>query len=161
VLFCGPTKPPHTLKMDVDLSKYPKLTHEQVGHVRHFYNLAYQPDGEWKHMGAQEPSQEFLDAYRYQIATIAYATAATHFHYQNALGCVYKPLMRQLIHKMLLRQVWGYWFNASLSGKTVDPSLTAVSDGTAKAMGRPGCTRKHYVQRPSTADDQSVRHVIR
>jgi hypothetical protein len=94
--------------MDVDLSKYAKLTHEQAGHIRHFYNLAYQPDGEWKHMGAQEPSQEFLDAYRYQIATMAYATAATHFHHQNALGCVYKPLMRQLIHKMLLRQVWGY-----------------------------------------------------
>jgi hypothetical protein len=122
--------------MDFDISKYPKLTHEQVGHVRHFYNLAYQPDGEWKHMSAQEPLQEFLDAYRYQIATMAYATAATHFHHQNALGGVYKPLMRQLIHKMLLRQVWGYWFNASLSGKTVDPSLTELRKPWADPIAR-------------------------
>lgn len=110
----------------MDLSKYPKLTKEQVGHVRHFYNLATQPDGEWHHMGTQEPMQEFLDAYRYQLATMAYATAATHFHHQNALRSVYKPLMRQLIHKMLLRQVWGYWFTTSLGGTVTDPSLTEL-----------------------------------
>jgi hypothetical protein len=61
------------------------LTREQAGHLRHFHNLANQPDGEWRHMGTQDPMQEFLDAYRYQLATMAYATAATHFHHHNAL----------------------------------------------------------------------------
>ena len=37
--------------MDVDLSKYPKLSPEQLGHLRHFHNLASQIDGEWNHMG--------------------------------------------------------------------------------------------------------------
>jgi hypothetical protein len=33
-------------------------------------------------MGTQEPAQEFVDAYRYQLATIAYAAGATHYHAQ-------------------------------------------------------------------------------
>ncbi|KIX01270.1 uncharacterized protein Z518_08995 [Rhinocladiella mackenziei CBS 650.93] len=48
--------------LPLDISKYSKLSAEQVGHLRHFHNLAFQPDGEWFHMGAQEPAQEFLDA---------------------------------------------------------------------------------------------------
>jgi hypothetical protein len=34
-----------------------KLTREQAGHIRHFHNLASQIDGNWNHMGAQEPGQ--------------------------------------------------------------------------------------------------------
>ena len=34
-----------------------KLTPEQAGHIRHFHNLASQIDGNWNHMGAQEPGQ--------------------------------------------------------------------------------------------------------
>ncbi|KAK3046583.1 hypothetical protein LTR09_011931 [Extremus antarcticus] len=105
--------------MDVDLSKYPKLSPEQLGHLRHFHNLASQIDGEWNHMGSQEPCQEFLDAYRYQLATMAYGTAVAHYHHQPILRSVYKPLMRRLIHKMLLRAVWGYWFNTSVGGTII------------------------------------------
>lgn len=112
--------------MEMNLSEYPKLTEEQAGHLRHFYNLASQTDGEWHHMGTQEPMQEFLDAYRYQLATMVYATAATLYHRQDALRGVYKPLIRRLIHKMLRREVWGYWFTTSLGGKTTDPSLTEL-----------------------------------
>lgn len=109
--------------MDVDLSRYPKLSKEQLGHLRHFHNLVSQVDGEWHHMGTQEPMQEFLDAYRYQLATMAYAVALTHYHHQPALRGVYKPLFRRIIHKMLRREVWGYWFTTSLGGVTTDPSL--------------------------------------
>lgn len=105
-----------TNKMQVNLSKYPKLSREQVGNLRHFHNLATQPDGEWHHMGSQEPMQEFLDAYRYQIATMAYGAAAAHYHHQPVLRSVYKELIRSLIHKMMQRIVWGYWFNTSLGG---------------------------------------------
>jgi hypothetical protein len=120
----------------MDLSKYPKLTSEQAGHLRHFHNLANQRDGEWRHMGTQEPMQEFLDAYRYQLATMAYATAATHFHHHNALRGVYKPLMRSIIHKMLDRQVWGYWFSTSLGGVACDPSLTELRKPWADPIAR-------------------------
>ncbi|KAH0038758.1 hypothetical protein KCU78_g1428, partial [Aureobasidium melanogenum] len=109
--------------MNIDLTKYPKLTKEQLGHLRHIHNLVAQADGEWHHMGTQEPMQEFLDAYRYQLATMAYTIALTHYHHQPTLRGVYKPLFRRIIHKMLRREVWGYWFTTSLGGVTTDPSL--------------------------------------
>ena len=110
----------------IDITQYPKLTREQAGHLRHFHNLASQIDGEWHHMGSQEPMQEFLDAYRYQLATMTYASSATHYHRMPALRSVFKTLHRQLIHKMLRREVWGYWFNTSQGGKRVDPDLTEL-----------------------------------
>lgn len=108
----------------IDLSRYPKLSREQAGHLRHFHNLASQPLNEWHRMGSLEPAQEFLDAYRYQLATMAYGTAAAHYHRLPALRGPLKKLMRDLIGKMLHRSVWGYWFTTSLGGKLLDPSLT-------------------------------------
>jgi hypothetical protein len=114
---------PPAQKLQLNMSNYPKLDKNQAGHVRHFHNLSSQLDGEWHHMGIQEPGQEFLDALRYQLATMAYATGATHYYHLPLLRAVFKPLIRKLIYKMLRREVWGYWFNTSLSGSRVDPSL--------------------------------------
>ena len=61
-------------------SSIPKLSLAQAGHLRHFHNLSSLPAGDWDHMGAQDPGQEWDTAYRYQIATMAYAAAAAHFH---------------------------------------------------------------------------------
>jgi hypothetical protein len=114
---------PGAVASAIDLSHYPKLTREQAAHIRHFHNLASQLDGDWHHMGSQEPAQEFLDAYRYQLATMTYASALAHYHHQPALRSVYKPLMRRLIHKMMLPAVWNYWFNTSHGGILTNPSL--------------------------------------
>lgn len=116
-----PTKLP-----DDFLSSFPKLSHEQAGHIRHFHNLATQLDGEWRHMGTQDPGQEWLDAYRYQLATMAYAAGVAHFHRLPALRSAFKQLSEQLIHKMLRREVWGYWYLTSQSGKFVDPDLVEM-----------------------------------
>ncbi|EOD44468.1 putative linalool dehydratase-isomerase precursor protein [Neofusicoccum parvum UCRNP2] len=105
------------------LSKFPALTPAQAGHLRHFHNLATQLDGEWRHMGAQDPGQEWLDAYRYQLATMAYAAGAAHYHRLPALRSVFRVLLEQLIHKMLRREVWGYWYLTSQSGRFVDPDI--------------------------------------
>ncbi|KAJ1709552.1 hypothetical protein AFGD_001150 [Aspergillus flavus] len=95
-------QPPQRLLLDI--SKIPKLDIKQAGHLRHFHNLAWQIDGEWRHMGTQEPAQEFLDAYRYQISSMAYGAGVAHFHRLPALRSVFKPLLRRLIHKMLRRE---------------------------------------------------------
>jgi hypothetical protein len=58
-------------KLSIDILKYPKLDRSQAGHIRYFHDLSAQADGEWHHMGTQEPGQEFLDALRYQHATMA------------------------------------------------------------------------------------------
>jgi len=108
------------------LSEFPKLSNEQAGHLRHFHNLASQPDGEWHHMGTQDPGQEWLDAYRYQLATMTYAAGSAHYHRLPALRSIFKNLLEQLIHKMLRREVWGYWYLTSQSGKLVDPDLVEM-----------------------------------
>ncbi|GAB1215296.1 hypothetical protein ATERTT37_004482 [Aspergillus terreus] len=112
--------------LDLDLSRYPKLSREQAGHLRHIHNLVSQPDGSWHHMGPLEPMQEFLDAYRYQLAVMSYAASAAHYHRLPALRGTFKLLIRQLIHKMLRREVWGYWFNTSHSGVKTDPGLSEL-----------------------------------
>ncbi|OBT64963.1 hypothetical protein VE03_05645 [Pseudogymnoascus sp. 23342-1-I1] len=108
------------------LDKIPKLDQLQAGHIRHFHNLSAQLDGEWRHMGSQEPAQEWLDALRYQLATITYAAGAAHYHHLPGLQSTFKGLFKRLIQKMLRREVWGYWYLTSQSGKFVDPDITEL-----------------------------------
>lgn len=130
-------------KLSIDLSKYEVLDHKQAGHLRHFHNLASQPPGEWAFMGAADPAQvplplfpisfatksshvkkqEWLDAYRYQLATMAYGASVAHYHRLPALRSPFKILLRQLIEKMLRREVWGYWYLTSQSGIMVNPDI--------------------------------------
>ncbi|KAL2842438.1 hypothetical protein BJX68DRAFT_270614 [Aspergillus pseudodeflectus] len=118
------------------LAKYPKLTCEQAGHLRHIHNLATLRDGEWGVMGSQEPGQEWLDAYRYQLATMAYAAGAAHYHRLPALRSIFQHLLDKLIKKMLRREVWGYWFLTSHSGKFVDPDLERLRQPWADPIVR-------------------------
>jgi hypothetical protein len=107
----------------VQASDYPKLDAQQAGHLRHFHNLVSQPDGEWHHFGSLEAQQEWDDAYRYQLATMSYAVGVAHYHRLPALRNAFKVLLRRIIHKMLRREVWGYWFTTSHGGKLLDPDL--------------------------------------
>lgn len=116
---------PSTLPSSI-LDSFPKLTRAQAGHIRHFHNLATLQDGDWRHMGCFDPGQENFEAYRYQIATMSYATGVTHYHRLPALRSVFRTLLDQLIHKMLRRDVWAYWYLTSQSGTFVDPDLTEL-----------------------------------
>lgn len=117
---------PPTLPSDWVSQHFPKVDRAQAGHIRHFHNLATLPDGEWRHMGSSDPGQENFEAYRYQLATMAYAAGLAHYHRLPALRSVFRTLSDQLIHKMLRRDVWGYWYLTSQSGTAVDPDLTAL-----------------------------------
>lgn len=44
-------------KLPIDISKYQILDQKQLGHLRHFHNLASQPAGDWSFMGTAEPAQ--------------------------------------------------------------------------------------------------------
>ncbi|KAJ7238510.1 hypothetical protein B0H12DRAFT_1137398 [Mycena haematopus] len=101
----------------------PKLTAIQAGHLRHFHNLATAPTGEWHHMGTQVAGQEWLDSLRYQLATMAYAAGAAHYHRLPALRSIFKPLLEALITKMMDKEVWGYWYLTSQSGRVSDPDI--------------------------------------
>ncbi|KAL4873313.1 hypothetical protein BDV12DRAFT_100283 [Aspergillus spectabilis] len=57
-------------------------------------------------MGAQELDQAFLDAYRYQLAIMAYGSGVTHYHNLPAMRSLFKPLLRDRIWKMVRREAW-------------------------------------------------------
>lgn len=112
-----PKKLPNTFE------QYERLTREQCGHLRHFHNIASSLPGEWAYMGAQEAGQEWDTSYRYQLATMMYAAGAAHYHRLPTMRGMFKTLMRQIIQKMLRREVWGYWYLTSQSGIRLDPDL--------------------------------------
>ncbi|KAJ4360046.1 uncharacterized protein N0V89_000605 [Didymosphaeria variabile] len=66
---------------------------------------------------------EWDTAYRYQIATMAYAAGAAHYHRLPAMRGMFKELLVKLIGKMLRREVWGYWYLTSQSGIRLNPDL--------------------------------------
>jgi hypothetical protein len=122
----------------------PKLTREQCGHIRHFHNLASQLDGDWAFFGTQEPGQEWDTAYRYQLATMAYATGAAHYHHLPAMRSMFKDLLSKIISKMLRREVWGYWYLTSQSGVKLDPDLKELR----KPWADPVCKENIMVNSP-------------
>ncbi|KAL8951149.1 MAG: hypothetical protein Q9222_002856 [Ikaeria aurantiellina] len=105
-----------------EISKLPKLTRQQCGHLRHFHNLATQPDGDWSLMGSAT-GQDHDESFRYQMAFMAYGAGAAHYHRLPALRSVFKGLIQKLISKMLHRDVWSYWYLTSQSGTKLDPDL--------------------------------------
>ncbi|KAJ7608745.1 hypothetical protein FB45DRAFT_1067234 [Roridomyces roridus] len=116
---------PQTLPPDF-LLDFPKLSPLQAGHLRHFHNLASALPGEWPHMGSQLSGPEWLDSFRYQLATVAYGAAVAHYHRLPALRAPFKTLLEALIGKMLMKEVWAYWYLTSQSGRFVDPDITEL-----------------------------------
>lgn len=110
-------------RLDESFFTEPKLSREQCGHLRHFWNLASLNDGDWSLMGGQDSLQEYDTAYRYQLSAMTYAAGAAHYHRLPAMRSLLKPLIRKLISKMLRREVWSYWYMTSQSGTKSDPDL--------------------------------------
>lgn len=123
-------------KLQLSLDQYEKLNDQQAGHLRHFHNLVSQPDGMWKHMGCEDPAQEAFDAYRFQISSMAFAASLAHYHRLPALRGAFKPLLHRLIHKMLRRDVWGYWYNTSMGSTSLDPSLKKLREPSTDPVVR-------------------------
>jgi hypothetical protein len=115
-----------TRRPRTDVSRYASLDHKQAGHLRHFHNMVSQPEGQWKYFDTLEYFQEFDDSSRYQLATMAYAAGAAHYHRLPALRGPFQMLMRQMISRMLRREVWAYWFVSSHGSKMFDPSMTEL-----------------------------------
>ncbi|KAL6354202.1 hypothetical protein LRP88_12536 [Fusarium phalaenopsidis] len=67
---------------------------------------------------------------------MTYAAGAAHYHHLPLLRSTFKSLIDMLIHKMLLRDVWGYWFLTSHSGKRMDPDLQQLRQPWADPVVR-------------------------
>jgi hypothetical protein len=118
------------------LDAYPALDPAQAGHLRHIYNLARRPGGDWSLMGSADPGQETLSAYRYQLAYMAYTLGLAHQHWLPAAPGPLAATFRELIAKMLRRDVWGYWRDMSQSSPRLDPSLQHLLPPVTDPVGR-------------------------
>ena len=105
------------------------LDDRTIAHLRHIMNLSRQQPGDWSDMGPYDPSQEGDDAYRYQLAYMAYGLALAQYHHTPAYRELWKDTIARLIEKMMRWEVWGYWELTSRGSKVLDPDLTALGDG--------------------------------
>lgn len=103
-------------QMAPDVSMEPELSSLQLGHLRHFANLAELPDHDWKHMMGRRPFQEDFGAFRFQVAYMGYALGVTHYQHLPAAPAVFQATFEKLIRKLLLPDVWMYWRDASQGG---------------------------------------------
>ena len=102
-----------------------ELDRLQIGHLRHFANLARQLPNQWNLMSGKGYGQEDFGGYRFQLAYMAYALALTHRHRLPAAPGLFKPIFERLIDKMLLPEVWMYWRDVSRGGSIWNAHLSA------------------------------------
>jgi hypothetical protein len=115
--------------LQVKPDDYPALTEKEIGHLRWIVKLAQQLPGDWSYMGGQEPGQEWLESYRYQLAFMAYALSITQYHKTPAYRELYQKAMDQLIQKMVRKDVWEFWVESSRGGKKLNPALKEKGQG--------------------------------
>ncbi|SFM93897.1 hypothetical protein [Variovorax sp. OV329] len=118
----------------------------QAGHLRHFANLARQPDNDWSGMHGRGTGQDDFGAYRFQIAYMAYALALAHRHRLPAAPGLFKPVFERLIHKMLLPEVWMYWPRVSRGGSVFNMHLSERYEEQWDPVGKDNVMYSAYVQ---------------
>lgn len=114
--------------LGIDLDRIPALDDLQLGHLRHVENLANQLPGDWSKMGGVDPGQELYDAYRYQLAYMAYTLGLAHYHWLPAAPSATKPTFEKTVEKMLRRDVWGYWKESSRGARVLDPDIKELRE---------------------------------
>ncbi len=107
----------------------PTLDAKQWGHIRHIIRLSRQAPGDWSDMGPFDPTNEGDDAYRYQLAYMAYTLAIVQQHYLPGYRELFKETFQRLIEKMMRHDVWGYWELTSKGSKVMDPDLEVLVEG--------------------------------
>lgn len=107
----------------------PSLDSKQIGHLRHIIRLSRQAPGDWSDMGPFDPTNEGDDAYRYQLAYMAYTLAVVQQQYFPAYRELFKDTFQRLIEKMMRHDVWGYWELTSKGSKVMDPDLEVLVEG--------------------------------
>lgn len=107
----------------------PTLDAKQWGHIRHIIRLSRQAPGDWSDMGPFDPTNEGDDAYRYQLAYMAYTIAVVQQQYLPAYRELFKDTFQRLIEKMMRHDVWGYWELTSKGSKVMDPDLEVLVEG--------------------------------
>jgi len=118
-----------TARESAQLGDHPSLDDKQLGHLRFISNIAKRRHNDWSLMDSDEPGQGNFDAYRYQLAMMAYTVHLANYHYTPAWREVHQSTSEKLVEKMMRFDVWSFWENVSRGAKQFDPSLAAMSEG--------------------------------
>jgi Linalool dehydratase/isomerase len=122
------------------------LDTSQLGHIRHFANLAWQLPNQWDLMKGKGYGQEDFGGYRFQLAYMAYALALTHRHRLPAAPGLFKPIFERLMEKILLPEVWMYWRDVSRGGSIWNGHLAANYREQWDPVARDNIMYSAYVQ---------------
>jgi hypothetical protein len=122
------------------------LDRVQLGHLRHFANLARQLPNQWDLMKGKGYGQEDFGGYRFQLAYMAYALALTHRHRLPAAPGFFKPIFALLVEKILLPEVWMYWRDVSRGGSVFNAHLAAKYQEEWDPVRRDNIMYSAYVQ---------------
>ncbi|MBP1881852.1 hypothetical protein [Sinorhizobium mexicanum] len=118
----------------------------QMGHIRHYDNLSRQLPNDWSLMKGRGVGQDDFGGYRFQLAYMAYALALVHRHRLPAAPAVFQPIMKRLIDKLLLPEVWMYWHNVSRGGSVFNAHLARNYKEEWDPVGRDNIMYSAYVQ---------------
>ena len=98
------------------------LSEKEIGHLRHFSELANLPAGDWSGMG--DGAMGWLGVpertFRYQIAKMAYAVASVQYDRTPAYREFYQQTLRALIDRLQEPDCWREWANVSRGGGHAD-----------------------------------------
>jgi hypothetical protein len=108
-------------------SPAPGLSDAELGHLRHFVKLARQEPADWS--GWEAGDQLGMEAYRYQIAFMAYALALQQYHSVPAYRELYADTQARLLQRMLEKPVWEFWEEVSKSQAWHDPDWEGPQPG--------------------------------
>lgn len=129
------------------------LTAEQVGHLRHFDNLSRQQVNDLSLMQGKGVGQEDFGGYRFQLAYMTYALALTHLHRLPAAPGLFQPIIKRLIDKILLPEVWLYWRDVSRGGAVFNAHITDRLEEEWNPVVRDNIMYSAYVQSMSLLHD--------
>lgn len=129
------------------------LDQEQAGHLRHFDNLSRQLPNDWSLMQGKGTGQDDFGAYRFQLAYMVYALALTHRHRLPAAPGLFQPILRRLIDKLLLPEVWMYWRDMSQGGAVFNAHLSSSLGEEWDPVVRDNIMYSAYVQSAALLHD--------
>jgi len=134
------------------VDRLPAMDPFQTGHIRHIENIAHQLPNDWAHMGTRFSWQENFEAFRYQLAYMAYALGLAHFHRLPAASGYFRKSFDRLVEKMLLPDVWYFWRETSRGGGGANLDAPR-GEGTVNPVDRDNIMFSAYVQSMSAMYD--------
>lgn len=122
------------------------LDREQAAHLRHWDNLSRRQTHDWSLMQGKGLGEDDFGGYRFQLSYMIYGLALVHRHTLPAAPGLFAPMMKRLIDKLLLPDVWMYWRDVSRGGSVFNAHLAAGYEEQWNPVGQDNIMYSAYVQ---------------